>query len=94
MIPPNNSISSGSLFDPNSFQLQNYNRISIVRLSLQVLPEIIKFYKEKGYEFRVYNDEGLFRLCITLQELSYFLRNVLFRNLCNRVLIVRVSYWE
>lgn len=66
MIPPNNSISSGSLFDTNSFQLQNYNRISIVRLSLQVLPEIIKFYKEKGYEFRVYNDEGHF--CLNFQK--------------------------
>ena len=62
MIPPNHIISSGSLCDSNSFQLQNYNRISIVRLSLQVLPEIIKFYKEKGYEFRVYNGEGHFRL--------------------------------
>lgn len=62
MIPPNYIISSGSLGNSNSFQLQNYNRISIVRLSLQVLPEIIKFYKEKGYEFRVYNDEGHFRL--------------------------------
>lgn len=61
MIPPNNSISPGSLCKSNSFQLQNYNRISLVRLSLQVLPEIIKFYKEKGYEFRVYNDEGHFR---------------------------------
>ncbi|PEM39606.1 peptidoglycan N-acetylglucosamine deacetylase [Bacillus toyonensis] len=62
MIPPNNSISSGSLFDPNSFQLQNYNRISIVRLSLQALPESIKFYKEQGYEFGIYSDEGHFRL--------------------------------
>ncbi|PKJ55709.1 peptidoglycan N-acetylglucosamine deacetylase [Bacillus sp. SN10] len=61
MIPPNHIISSGSLCNPNPFQLQNYNRISIVRLSLQVMPEIIKFYKEKGYEFRVYSDEGHFR---------------------------------
>ncbi|MDR4260863.1 hypothetical protein FO501_20815 [Bacillus pacificus] len=34
VIPPNHIISSGSLCNPNSFQLQNYNRISIVRLSL------------------------------------------------------------
>ncbi|OTX87235.1 peptidoglycan N-acetylglucosamine deacetylase [Bacillus thuringiensis] len=61
-VPPNNIISSDFLFDSNELRLQNYNRISMVRLSLQVLPEIIKFYKEKGYEFRVYNDEGHFRL--------------------------------
>ncbi|MEC2626578.1 polysaccharide deacetylase, partial [Bacillus cereus] len=30
--------------------------------TLQALPEIIKFYKEKGYEFGVYNDEDHFRL--------------------------------
>ncbi|AAT60257.1 peptidoglycan N-acetylglucosamine deacetylase [Bacillus anthracis] len=62
MIPPNHIIFSGSLCNSNSFQLQNYNRISIVRLSLQVIPEIIKFYKEKGYEFGVYNDEDHFFL--------------------------------
>ncbi|PEL40920.1 peptidoglycan N-acetylglucosamine deacetylase [Bacillus wiedmannii] len=61
-VPPNHIISSGSLCNSNSFQLQNDNRISIVRLSLQVLPKIIKFYKEKGYEFRVYNDEVHFHL--------------------------------
>ncbi|MRQ98564.1 peptidoglycan N-acetylglucosamine deacetylase, partial [Bacillus anthracis] len=33
-----------------------------VRISLQLLPEIIKFYKEKGYEFGIYSDEGHFRL--------------------------------
>ncbi|HDR4321792.1 TPA: peptidoglycan N-acetylglucosamine deacetylase, partial [Bacillus anthracis] len=31
-------------------------------ISLQLLPEIIKFYKEKGYEFGIYSDEGHFRL--------------------------------
>lgn len=30
--------------------------------TLQALPEIIKFYKEKGYEFGVYNDADHFRL--------------------------------
>ncbi|MES5952296.1 polysaccharide deacetylase [Bacillus fungorum] len=30
--------------------------------TLQVLPEIIKFYKEKGYEFGVYNDLDHFHL--------------------------------
>ncbi|PHE73705.1 polysaccharide deacetylase family protein [Bacillus wiedmannii] len=30
--------------------------------TLQALPEIIKFYKEQGYEFGVYNDEDYFRL--------------------------------
>ncbi|MCM3291067.1 polysaccharide deacetylase [Paenibacillus sp. MER 180] len=30
--------------------------------TLQVLPEIIEFYKEKGYEFAVYHDEEHFRL--------------------------------
>ncbi|HDR4906128.1 TPA: polysaccharide deacetylase [Bacillus cereus] len=30
--------------------------------TLQALPEIIKFYKEQGYEFGVYNDEDHFRL--------------------------------
>lgn len=34
----------------------------MVRLSLQALPEIIKFYKEQGYEFGVYSDEDHFRL--------------------------------
>ncbi|HDX9655879.1 TPA: peptidoglycan N-acetylglucosamine deacetylase [Bacillus toyonensis] len=61
-MPPNNRISSGFLFNSNLFQLQNYNRISIVRLSLQALPEIIKLYKEQGYEFGIYSDEGHFRL--------------------------------
>ncbi|KAB7680463.1 hypothetical protein GBN91_11010 [Bacillus sp. B1-WWTP-T-0.5-Post-4] len=32
--PPHNNISSSSSFGSNEFQLQNYNRISIVRLSL------------------------------------------------------------
>ncbi|OOZ78903.1 peptidoglycan N-acetylglucosamine deacetylase [Bacillus cereus] len=49
-VPPNNIISSDFLFDSNELRLQNYNRISMVRLSLQVFPEIIKFYKEKGYD--------------------------------------------
>ncbi|AXR17690.1 hypothetical protein EWW47_15810 [Bacillus thuringiensis] len=31
--PPHNNISSSSLFDSNEFQLQNYNRISIVWLT-------------------------------------------------------------
>ncbi|HDR7969936.1 peptidoglycan N-acetylglucosamine deacetylase [Bacillus pacificus] len=62
MIPPNHIISSDSLCNSNSFQLQNYNRISIVRPSLQALPKSIKFYKEKGYEFGIYSDEGHFRL--------------------------------
>ncbi|EJR71865.1 hypothetical protein IK7_06189, partial [Bacillus cereus VD156] len=30
--------------------------------TLQVLPQIIKFYKEKGYEFGVYNDADHFHL--------------------------------
>ncbi|MGF2772136.1 polysaccharide deacetylase family protein [Bacillus cereus] len=30
--------------------------------TLQALPEIIKFYKEKGYEFRVYNEADHFQL--------------------------------
>lgn len=30
--------------------------------TLQALPEIIKFYKEQGYEFGVYNDEDHFHL--------------------------------
>ncbi|MBE7139856.1 hypothetical protein FUT14_22760 [Bacillus toyonensis] len=37
VIPPNNSISPGSLCKSNSFQLQNYNSISIVRLSLHFI---------------------------------------------------------
>ncbi|MDR4424639.1 peptidoglycan N-acetylglucosamine deacetylase [Bacillus anthracis] len=61
-MPPNNRIPSGFLFNSNAFQLQNYNRISLLRISLQLLPEIIKFYKEKGYEFGIYSDEGHFRL--------------------------------
>ncbi|AXY11095.1 peptidoglycan N-acetylglucosamine deacetylase [Bacillus thuringiensis LM1212] len=61
-MPPNNRISSEFLFNPTSFQLQNYNRISIVRLSFQALPEIIKFYKEQRFEIGVYNDESHFRL--------------------------------
>jgi len=66
VIPPNHIIFSGSLFDPNSFQLQNYNRISIVRLSLQALSESIKFYKEQGYEFGIYSDESHF--CLNFQK--------------------------
>lgn len=61
MIPPNHIVFSGSLCNSNSFQLQNYNRISIVRLSLQALPESIKFYKEQGHGFGIYSDEGHFR---------------------------------
>ncbi|CJB92028.1 Uncharacterised protein [Streptococcus pneumoniae] len=30
--------------------------------TLQALPEIIKFYKEKGYEFGVYNEADHFQL--------------------------------
>lgn len=30
--------------------------------TLQVLPEIIAFFKEKGYEYAVYNDEKHFSL--------------------------------
>ncbi|PEK90666.1 peptidoglycan N-acetylglucosamine deacetylase [Bacillus mycoides] len=44
MIPPNNSISSGSLCDSNSFQLQNYNSISIVRLSLHFIFILSRYY--------------------------------------------------
>ncbi|HDR4511697.1 peptidoglycan N-acetylglucosamine deacetylase [Bacillus cereus] len=61
MIPPNHIVFSGSLCNSNSFQLQNYNRISIVRLLLRALPESIKFYKEQGYGFGIYSDEGHFR---------------------------------
>ncbi|EMY4796144.1 polysaccharide deacetylase [Bacillus cereus group sp. Bc256] len=34
--------------------------------TLQALPEIIKFYKEQGYEFGVYNDEDHF--CLNFQK--------------------------
>ncbi|KAB2460222.1 hypothetical protein F8160_24185 [Bacillus sp. CH126_4D] len=37
LIPPNNIIFSVSLCDSNSFQLQNYNSISIVKLSLHFI---------------------------------------------------------
>ncbi|PEJ04566.1 peptidoglycan N-acetylglucosamine deacetylase [Bacillus wiedmannii] len=44
MIPPNHIFSSGSLCDSNSFQLQNYNGISIVRLSLHFIFISIHYY--------------------------------------------------
>lgn len=53
MIPPSNSISPGSLCDSTSFQLQNYNIISIVRLSLHFNIEC--FYKVDFWIKKVYS---------------------------------------
>ena len=42
--------------------------------TLQALPEIIKFYKEQGYGFGVYNDEEHFRL--NFQKINVYSINI------------------
>ena len=48
--------------------------------TLQALPDIIKFYKEQGYEFGVYNDEDHFSS--KLPERSTSIVNVVILTRC------------
>ena len=48
--------------------------------TLQALPEIIKFYKEQGYGFGVYNDEEHFRL--NFQKINVYSINIVILKRC------------